>query len=84
MTHRHEVISTTILAVRRGPKVVIAGNLDPVSVIKNGTPERIREELERVYAESGNPYFAMGGCEIPAATPPENLRALCHPLAYRN
>jgi MtaA/CmuA family methyltransferase len=74
-----------IVAVREalGPGIAIAGNLDPVSVIKNGTPERIRQELERVYAESGNPYFAMGGCEIPAATPPENLKALCHPLAYR-
>jgi len=28
----------------------------------------------------GNPYFVNAGCEIPAGTPVENLKALCKPI----
>ena len=63
-----------------GPKV-LAGNLDPVSAVLRSTPEQIRRAVLDVYRAVGNPYMVGAGCEIPVGTPPENLKALCSPLA---
>jgi MtaA/CmuA family methyltransferase len=66
-----------------GDRVVITGNLDPVAVVRHGAPEAIREAVRRAYATAGNPYFVNAGCEIPAGTPSENLRALCSPVPFQ-
>jgi MtaA/CmuA family methyltransferase len=63
-----------------GPRVALAGNMDPVSVILNGTPGSIRDAVRKAHAEAGAPYLVNAGCEIPSATPACNLRALCEPL----
>lgn len=63
-----------------GGKTVLTGNLDPVRAVMDSTPERIRAALLEAYAQAGNPYFVNAGCEIPAGTPEENLRALCEPI----
>jgi uroporphyrinogen-III decarboxylase len=34
----------------------------------------------RCYAAAGAPFMVAAGCEIPAPTPPANLRALCAPM----
>jgi uroporphyrinogen-III decarboxylase len=34
----------------------------------------------RCYAAAGAPFMVAAGCEIPAPTPPANLRALCTPM----
>jgi MtaA/CmuA family methyltransferase len=75
-----------IVSVRKrvGNGVAISGNIDPVSGILNGTPESIRAQLLGIYQQVGNPYMVNAGCEIPAGTPPENLKALCEPIAYRS
>lgn len=65
-----------------GEKVTLSGNLDPVSVIKNGTPEQIKAAFRHIYQEIGNPYMVNAGCEIPSGTPQENLRALCEPIPF--
>lgn len=63
-----------------GARTVLTGNLDPVNAVMRSEPKRIRERLKAIYAEVGNPYFVNAGCEIPAGTPTENLRALCEPI----
>jgi MtaA/CmuA family methyltransferase len=63
-----------------GNKVTLAGNMDPVSVIRNGTPHGIREAVRKAFQEAGHPYLVNAGCEIPSGTPRENLKALCEPL----
>jgi MtaA/CmuA family methyltransferase len=70
--------------VRRvlGAKVTLAGNLDPVSAVRFSQPQAIRLALQRVYEQVGNPYLVNAGCEIPAGTPPENVKALCEPLGW--
>ncbi len=70
--------------VRRtvGDRVTLTGNLDPVDVVKNGTPDSIREAIQNVYEEVGNPYMINAGCEIPSGTPAENLRALCVEIPF--
>jgi len=78
----HLVDLTTVRAAV-GSRVVIAGNMDPVSMVKNGTPDAIRAAVHKAYEQAGNPYLVNAGCEIPSATPEENLRALCEPVAYQ-
>ena len=65
-----------------GNKAALAGNLDPVAGVCNSDPERIRAATREVYNKVNNPYMIAAGCEVPAATPPENLKALCEPLSY--
>jgi MtaA/CmuA family methyltransferase len=57
------------------PKV-LAGNLDPVRVVRDGTPEQIREAIADCHHAAGNAYIACAGCEIPRGTPEANLRAM--------
>ncbi len=67
-----------------GPRVVIAGNIDPVAAVKQSTPDRIRDAIQRCYDAVGNPFMVNAGCEIPPGTPPENLRAFCKPVPYQS
>jgi len=64
-----------------GPRVALAGNVDPVGCVMRGSPEGIAEAVRRCYAEAGDPFIVNAGCEIPASTPAWNLRALCRPIA---
>ena len=66
-----------------GQKTVIGGNLDPVSAVMRSTPDAIRAAVLSCYEQAGNPFIVNAGCEIPSATPMENLRALCEPVPYR-
>ncbi|MBT3379912.1 MAG: hypothetical protein HN742_03240 [Lentisphaerae bacterium] len=66
-----------------GGDVVIAGNVDPVSCVRQGTPSQIRDSVARCYEAAGNPFMVNAGCEIPAGTPLDNLRAFCEPVPYQ-
>jgi uroporphyrinogen decarboxylase len=60
-----------------GPEVMICGNLNPVSVILEGTKQMIKEKYLEI--ESKIPrdnWIMMAGCEIPPATPVENMNYL--------
>jgi len=60
-----------------GPEVMLAGNLDPVSVILDGDSKHIEakyRELEKSIPRDN--WIVMGGCEIPPATPIENMDLL--------
>lgn len=59
-----------------GPGQVLAGNIDPVAVLRNGTPESITEAIGVCHREAGARYIVGAGCEVPRDTPPENLLAL--------
>jgi MtaA/CmuA family methyltransferase len=59
-----------------GPAPVLAGNLDPVRTVRNGTPEEITVALAECHRQAGPRYIVAAGCEIPRDTPPENVRAL--------
>jgi uroporphyrinogen-III decarboxylase len=48
--------------------------------VQDSSPAKIKEAVRAVYAHVGNPYMAGAGCEIPVATPKENLKALCEPI----
>jgi MtaA/CmuA family methyltransferase len=59
-----------------GPHQVLAGNLDPVAVLRGGTPESITAALAECHRQAGPRYIVAAGCEVPRDTPPQNLLAL--------
>lgn len=76
------MIDPVVARASVGGKVTIAGRVDPVQCLLNGTPDSIKREVAESYKNLGNPHMVMGGCEIPPKTPFENLKALCTPVAY--
>ena len=65
-----------------GDQIILAGNIDPVSGIKDGNPESISNYMSNTYKSVGNPLMVCAGCEIPSKTPNENLKSLCTPVQW--
>ena len=61
---------------KMGPAQVLAGNLDPVRDLQNGTPESIQAALSECHRQAGARYIVAAGCEVPRDTPPANIRAM--------
>jgi MtaA/CmuA family methyltransferase len=59
-----------------GAEQILLGNIDPVSVLRNGTPDKIEDALEQCHRDAGSRYIASAGCEVPRDTPLENLEAM--------
>ncbi|HID78426.1 MAG TPA: uroporphyrinogen decarboxylase [Planctomycetaceae bacterium] len=59
-----------------GPDQVLLGNIDPVRVLRNGTPESVSAAVSRCHDEAGSKYIVGPGCEVPRQTPHANLEAL--------
>ena len=60
-----------------GPEIMICGNLDPVSIIMEGSKQLIKAKYIEI--ESKIPrenWIMMGGCEISPVTPVENMNYL--------
>lgn len=56
---------------------IIMGNLDPAGILRNGTPELIKEETNKLLERcSSYPNFMLSsGCDIPPQTSEDNLKA---------
>ena len=59
-----------------GPAVVLAGNLDPVKTLRNGTPEEITAAVAECHRQAGPRYIVAAGCEVPRDTSAANVLAL--------
>jgi MtaA/CmuA family methyltransferase len=59
-----------------GANVVLAGNLDPVKTLRNGTPEAIAAAIAECHRQAGPRYIVGAGCEVPRDTPEANVSAL--------
>ncbi len=71
------MVSVSAAREALGPSRCLAGNLNPVSAVRNGTPRSILEGLAECFLDAGSAAYAVaGGCEIPRDTPAENLRAM--------
>jgi len=55
---------------------VLLGNLNPVTVLRNGTAEEVRRTITECHHQAGARFIVGAGCEVPRDTPLENLRAL--------
>jgi MtaA/CmuA family methyltransferase len=60
-----------------GPDQVLLGNIEPVGVLRNGTPESVAAAIAACHREAGARYIVSAGCEVCRDTPEANLRALC-------
>lgn len=61
-----------------GDQTCLLGNLDPVSVLLQGTPDKVRRASEVCIAAAahGGGYMLGSGCMVPRIAPLENLRAM--------
>jgi len=71
------MVSVAAARAALGPGRCLAGNLNPVSAIRGGTPRSIQDGLAQCFSDAGcRAYAVAAGCEIPRDTPAENLRAM--------
>ena len=59
-----------------GPDIAILGNIDPVSALRNSTPEKIKADLAACRTAAGERYIVGAGCEIPRDTSHAKVHAL--------
>ena len=59
-----------------GPDQVLLGNLNPVTELMSSTPAAVTARVRECHRDAGSRYIVGAGCEIPAATPYENVDAL--------
>lgn len=62
-------------AVEAATPTVICGNINPVTVLMQGTPEDVIAATLDTRMKGGTHFIGMAGCEVPDATPHENLQA---------
>jgi MtaA/CmuA family methyltransferase len=74
-----DVDSLTPMALARGqmPQQIILGNLNPVVMLRNGTPEAITGAVTQCHRDAGGRFIVGAGCEIPRDTAAANVQALC-------
>jgi len=56
-----------------GTRTSVCGNMDPVAVMLQGDSEYVREKVLECANAGDDTVLVAAGCEIPAATPEENL-----------
>jgi MtaA/CmuA family methyltransferase len=61
---------------KMGPRQTLAGNLNPVKDLRDGTPETIRQALAMVQRQADAQWIVAAGCEIVRDTAHENVHAL--------
>lgn len=59
------------------PEILVFGNLDPVTVFKQGSPDSIQHDTRVLLDKVGNfsNFVISSGCDIPPFTPEVNIRA---------
>lgn len=68
-----------------GGQIAISGNLAPVDILRDGTPEDIAENVRECIAQAGdNPcgYNLCPGCTTPVGTSKRNLAAFMEAAAF--
>ena len=61
---------------RMGARQVLLGNIHPVRILRDGTPEGVTEALAECHRQAGPAYIVGAGCEVPRDTRPANVLAL--------
>lgn len=71
---------------RIGSRLFIKGNLDPVHVLLEGTPDTVHAAARSCIeaAAEGGGYILSSACSVPPHTPPENLEILVGVAESRN
>jgi len=56
-----------------GTNTSVCGNINPVAVLYQGSPELVFNKVTECVSIDDNTVLVAAGCEVPAATPEENL-----------
>ncbi len=59
-----------------GPNQILLGNINPVTVLRAGTPAVVTAAIRQCHEDAGPRYIVGAGCEVPRGTPVENLKAM--------
>jgi MtaA/CmuA family methyltransferase len=59
-----------------GPEQMLLGNIDPVRVLRDGTPETVYAAMAECHRQAGTRYIVGAGCEVPRDTALENMDAM--------
>ncbi|MBN1804537.1 MAG: uroporphyrinogen decarboxylase family protein [Sedimentisphaerales bacterium] len=60
-----------------GDKVTLCGNINPAGVLFEGSPRDVADAARQCLKDVPERFILMPGCEVPPATPEENIRAFC-------
>jgi MtaA/CmuA family methyltransferase len=60
-----------------GPDITLCGNIDPSAILLQSTPQEVADAAKKCLNEGGKKFILMPGCEVPPATPQDNIRAFC-------
>ena len=60
-----------------GPDITLCGNFNPAGVLFEGSPEDVAQAAKQCLKAGGDKFILMPGCEVPPATPEQNIRAFC-------
>jgi len=60
-----------------GPQVTLCGNFNPAGVLFEGSARDVANAAKRCIKTGGERFILMPGCEVPPATPEQNIRAFC-------
>jgi MtaA/CmuA family methyltransferase len=63
---------------KMGPAQVLLGNIHPVRVLRDGTPQSVTEAIAECHRQAGPAYIVGAGCEVPRDTRVENVMALAN------
>lgn len=63
---------------KMGPGQILLGNINPVTVLRNGNPDGVAQAIAECHHQAGARFIVGAGCEVPRDTPLENLRAMSH------
>ena len=55
---------------------VLLGNIDPVRVLRNGTPQEVYDAVAECHNQAGDRFIVSAGCEVVRDTPLENVHAM--------
>lgn len=59
-----------------GPDQVLLGNIDPVKVLRDRTPDEVEAAVAECHRQAGSLYIIGAGCEVVRETPHENVHAM--------
>lgn len=62
-------------------EILVCGNVDPVAILLNGTPETVYDATTDCLRTAGRRLIVAAGCEVPDGTPAENLHAQTKAIA---
>ncbi len=60
-----------------GSEVTLCGNFNPAGALFEGSPEEVADAARDCLKSVLDRFILMPGCEVPPATPEQNIRAFC-------